>query len=223
MRLNKDCQPIQTVRKRRTVNKAQATKTQRLEAKLDGLFKLLQPPTPSTSLSSSNASTSIPPITTELARESLHSQGPCFQDGMDSVARAIQLTIDGPRMNSPTSTADAPYVASGTRSTIYHCSEGSLMGDLEPTSDEAEEYLRDFRTHLVTYFPFVNVPKSTNASDLRRDRPFLWLCMLSITPKSTPRLKAHTKEMKITMGREILVEGKNNIDLLLGLLVFVAW
>lgn len=76
---------------------------------------------------------------------------------------------------------------------------------------------------MATYFPFIIVPESTTARELRRDRPFLWLCIMSIASRSTVQQKALATEIKITMGREILVEGRNNIDLLLGILVFVAW
>ena len=118
---------------------------------------------------------------------------------------------------------DAPYVLSGTRSTAYHCPDSSLVSGLEPSSDQAEEYLNIFRPHTATYFPFILVPESTAAHEIRRDRPFLWLCIMSVAAKSTAQQKALGREVKITMGREIIAEGKNNIDLLLGLLVFVAW
>ena len=76
---------------------------------------------------------------------------------------------------------------------------------------------------MATYFPFIIVPDSLTALELRRGRPFLWLCIMSVASKSTVQQNALRKELKIAMGREILVEGKNNIDLLLGILVFVAW
>ena len=131
--------------------------------------------------------------------------------------------IDGYRLHPPTTAPDAPYVLSGTRSTAYHCPDGTLVSGLEPSSDQAEECLNTFRPHMATYFPFILVPESTAAHELRRDRPFLWLCIMSVAVKSTAQQKALGREVKITMGREIIAEGKNNIDLLLGLLVFVAW
>ena len=67
------------------------------------------------------------------------------------------------------------------------------------------------------------VPDATTAHELRRDRPFFWLCIMSVTSKSSVQQKALGREIRITMGREILVEGKNNLDLLLGIIVFVAW
>lgn len=130
--------------------------------------------------------------------------------------------MDGLRLHSTTSDPDASYVASGTRSTIYQCPQSSLVRCLEPSSEEAEECLNLFRPYMATYFPFIIVPESTTARELRRGRPFLWLCIMSIASRSTVQQKFAT-EIKITMGREILVEGRNNIDLLLGILVFVAW
>ena len=130
---------------------------------------------------------------------------------------------DGVRLNSPTIAPDSAYVTSGTRSTIYQCPEFSPASGLEPSPDEAEEFLRGFRPHMAMTFPFIIIPESTSAQELRRHRPFLWLCVMSVASKSTVQQKALAKEIKITMGREVFVEGKNNIDLLLGMMVYVAW
>lgn len=46
---------------------------------------------------------------------------------------------------------------------------------------------------------------------------------MSVCSKSSAQQLALGKEARIIMGREILVEGRNNLDLLLGALVFVAW
>ena len=76
---------------------------------------------------------------------------------------------------------------------------------------------------MAMTFPFIIISESTSAQELRRHRPFLWLCVMSVASKSTVQQKALAKEIKITMGREVFVEGKNNIDLLLGMMVYVAW
>ena len=219
-RLNKDCQPIHTVRKRRAVNKPSAPSTAKLEEKLDGLFKLLQSTTEST------ASASTAPTSTQPSPESLQSDVASPKATEDFVPRALQhLNWNRPRMDGLhlKTAADAAYVTSGTRSTIYHCPESSPTSGLEPSLDEAEEFLKSFRLHMAPWFPIIIVPESTTAQELRRYRPFLWLCIMSVTSKSTVQQKALGKEVKITLGRELLVEGKNNIDLLLGIIVFVAW
>ena len=229
LRLNKDCKPIQTVRTRKTANRPLATKTERLEEKLDGLFKLLQSSTTSKSIADQNISVSTASTSTQPSPESLQSCITSSDESEDFGPHAIQrldwnrIPAHELRLHLPTLAPDAAYVVSGTRSTIYHSPESSLIIDNEPSFDEAEECLQSFRSHMATYFPFIIVLESTTAQELRRNRPFLWLCIMSVASKSTVQQKALAKEVKITMGREILVEGKSNMDLLLGLLVFVAW
>lgn len=229
LRLNKDCQPLQTVRSRKTINRPSATTTKKLEEKIDGLFKLLQSSTSSTSLAERNAPASTAPTSIQPSPDSLQSRVASTECGEEFGPHAVHRlnwnrpSIDGLRLNSPTIAPDAAYITSGMRSTIYHCPEGSLTDGLEPSSDEAEEYLKSFRTHMAAYFPFILLPEPATAHELRRDRPFLWLCIMSVASKSSAQQKALGHELKITMGREVLVEGKNNIDLLLGIMVFVAW
>lgn len=230
-RLNKDCQPLQTVRKRKTVSRPSAAKTERLEEKLDGLYRLLQSSTSSTSVSSvgQTVPVSTAPNSNQPSPQSLQSGVTSPENGGDFNPYSIQPqnwscpSINGLRQHSPTNAPDGGYVTSGTRSTVYHCPDSSLVSDFEPSPDEAEECLNIFRQHMATYFPFIMVPDATTAHELRRDRPFFWLCVMSVTSKSSVQQKALGREIRITMGREILVEGKNNIDLLLGILVFVAW
>lgn len=229
LRLNKDCQPLQTVRKRRTGNRPSATKTQMLEEKLDGLYKLLNSSTSSTSIAGQNDIISTAQTSIQPYPESLQSLGPSAKNGEDFGLCSIQRlgwnqhTIDGLRLHSPNTDPDSSYLSSGTRSTIYQSPRSSLIGGVEPSSDEAEECLNIFRTHMMTYFPFIIIPGSTTAHELRHDRPFLWTCIMSISSKSSLQQMALAKEVRITMGREILVEGKNNLDLLLGILTFIAW
>ena len=213
---------METVRRRRTVNKPSATKTQKLEEKLDGLFKLLQSsasitPTADLAASVSTASTSAQP-----SPGSLESQVASPKDAGDFGAQRPKSSC-GVRLNSPTIAPDAAYVISGTRSTIYQCSDYSPSSGLEPSLNEAEEFLGSFRSHMATYFPFIIIPESTTAQELRRYRPFLWLCIMSVASRSTAQQRVLAKEVKITIGREVFVEGKNNIDLLFGMMVFVAW
>ena len=217
---------METVRRRRTVDKPSATKTQKLEEKLDGLFKLLQSSASATSTADLTASASTASTSAQLSPESLESHIANPQDAGDFGPQRPNLSrpsLDGIRLNSPTVAPDAAYVTSGTRSTIYQCPEASPISGLEPSPDEAEEFLRSFRPHMATTFPFIIIPESTTAGELRRYRPFLWLCVMSVATRFTVQQKALAKEIKITMGREMFVEGKNNIDLLLGMMVFVAW
>lgn len=229
LRLNKDCQPMQTVRKRKTVNRRPATKVERLEERLEGLFKVLQSSNSSIPTAEGNTSASIAPSAIQTSPRLPQAQvvSPENREDFES-HETLRLNwnraiVSGLRLSSPTTAPETAYMYSGTRSTISHSPESTLISGFEPSSEEAEEYLKTFRPHMAMYFPFIIVPETKTAHDLRRERPFLWLCIMSVASKSTMQQKALRKEIKITMGREILVEGKNNMDLLLGMLVFVAW
>ena len=229
LRLNKDCQPTQSIRKRKVTIRPSATKDQRLEAKLDGLYKLLQSSTASTSIA--GQSTSAPRASSSHQPISQSLQTPAASPGASEHPESSSIpplnwsgdSIDVTRMESLALAPDASYVVSGTKSTITYCPNISIINCSEPSFDEAEECLNLFRTSMTTYFPFVNVSESTTARDLRRERPFLWLCIMSIASKSVIQQKRLGREVRITMGRDLLVECKNSIDLLMGLLVFVAW
>ena len=213
LRLNKDCQPTQSVRNRKTSNKQSAVKAERLEAKLDGLYKLLQSSAASSSIAGPSISVPGALSSRQPFPQSLQTPAASPGDGGGPDLRPRSLVL----------TPNASYVVSGTRSTISHCPETLLMDSSEPSFDEAEECLNFFRTSMTTYFPFVLVSDSMTARELRHDRPFLWLCIMSIASKSTVQQRTLAREIRITMGRELLVEGRNNIDLLLGILVFLAW
>ena len=229
LRLNKDCQPLQTVRKRKAIGKPSVARTDMLEEKLDGLYKLLQCSTPSISPAGQDAAVSTPPTSIQPSTESLESLGPSPKGAEDFGPRSIQRlgltrrSIDAPRLHSPITAQENSYVTSGTRSTIYHSPESAFISGCEQSSVEAEEYLNTFRTRKADHFPFIVIPESTTAHELHRDRPFLWTCIMSISSKSSAQQLLLGKEIRITVGREMIVEGRNNMDLLLGILVFIAW
>ena len=95
--------------------------------------------------------------------------------------------------------------------------------DFEPSINQAEAYLRNYQEVKHPYLPLIILPACVDAQQLRQERPFLWLCIMAISSKSSDQQKALGREIRLTVGREILLEGKNNLDLLLGLIVYTAW
>ncbi len=118
--------------------------------------------------------------------------------------------------------------ASSSRSVSSSIGASTAPASLASTASvepSAEQYLDYFRTHLLKYFPFLHLPPETDAHQLRRDRPFLWLCLVAAASQST-----HTKiqlgdTIKQEVTRRIFLDNVPtlNIDLLLGLLVFLVW
>lgn len=58
---------------------------------------------------------------------------------------------------------------------------------------------------------------------LRKERPFLWLCVMAVSSTDVARQNALGRAVREIAAREIMVEGERRIDLLLGLLCFIGW
>ncbi|KIW35297.1 uncharacterized protein PV07_02000 [Cladophialophora immunda] len=93
----------------------------------------------------------------------------------------------------------------------------------EPSQAEAEEFLASFRTYKSRCFPFVHIPSTTTASHLKQERPFLWLCIMSIASKSTSQQRLLGSRIRHLIAQEVVVQLNRNMDLLLGILAFIGW
>ena len=91
------------------------------------------------------------------------------------------------------------------------------------SEEECEEYLEIYRSKMINFFPAVIVEQTVKATELREERPFLWLVIKAICTKNSARQVALGLEVRRTLGEKILIEGAKSLDLLLGLLVFTAW
>lgn len=251
-RLNKDCQLSAATRIRKTIRKP-PTKVDRLEEKLDGLVTLLKSSTGTASgpaptieedgtisMESTSGAGATPtnPVQYQLTPPdslmySLETSPKDSEVGRPSYAlttssRIVKMCpLSGPQignmsLNTPLTDLKTSYTASGTRSSASH-SNTALSVRLEPSIEEAEEYLTIFKMHMMHYSPFMSIDAKTTARELRQERPFLWLCIMAISSKSTEQQKALGREFRLTVGREMLLEGKNNLDLLVGILTHVAW
>jgi hypothetical protein len=71
----------------------------------------------------------------------------------------------------------------------------------------------------------LHLPPETDSNQLRRDRPFLWLCLVAAASQSTQTKLALGDRIKQEVTRRIFLDNEPtiNIDLLLGLLIFLAW
>jgi hypothetical protein len=100
---------------------------------------------------------------------------------------------------------------------------GFRRTDGQPSPAEAEEYLINFQTNNSKYFPFVYIPSTTTAQQLRQERPFLWLCIMTVGSKSTSQQQVLGTKIRKTVAQEMIVQSEKSIDLLLGLLIFTGW
>lgn len=238
-RLNKDCQLSATTRKRKTPTRKSGTKVDRLEEKLDGLVTLLKSTVQPTPLSAENETGSTDAVHNQLTPESMGSLDPSVRedDGHEhsscrDIAALTTSTykeqiarpcLSGMLRNGPVIGPETSYAAYGTRSSTFHSPDATRSSGHEPTLEEADEFLDIFKAQMIQYSPFIIIPVATTAQELRSERPFLWLCIMAIATKSTEQSKILGREIRLAIGREILLEGKNNLDLLIGILAYTAW
>ena len=88
---------------------------------------------------------------------------------------------------------------------------------------EADELLQIYRV-ASSDFPFVYVDPTATLESLRWDKPFL---ILSILVMASPRARSLQvlleKELREVLAQKVIVEGELSLDLLQGLLVYLAW
>lgn len=97
----------------------------------------------------------------------------------------------------------------------------SFEDDVTPF--EAENILQRFRNGYLAMFPFVYIKPDTTPEELQQYRPFLWLNIRTVCEKSAPKMYAMGDYIRELMGRKVLVELERDMDVLLGLMVYLGW
>jgi hypothetical protein len=250
--MNKDCQPAPAVRQKRVSKRPASTlKTTALEEKLDGIVQMLQrsqAPSPDTRQGRGQILNGVDPRASSGPQDANQISQ---RDGSGGAtvgysgfsAANDRPSIHGKRLDEiaqqhgPTNRSKIGrdgfvlYPANGPLTPATSIAGRSTMADgLEipidyPLESEAEleEYLATYRTKMAPYFPIVCINATTTVEELRNDRPFLFLVIRAICSKNLERQAALILRIKKALGREMLLEGTKNLDLFLGVLVFVAW
>ena len=191
-----------TVR-RRNPKKPSPFKTAQLEEKVDSLLSLLQ---------AGGQSDAFPHHSSNQTNNnaSLHIQG-----GGESVASALDDHPSDLPLLTP-ETTDSESTSSKSPVSLH----SNLIG---PSPVEAEQYLTTFHTYKAKYFPFVYISSTTTAQQLRQERPFLWLCIMTIASRSTSQQQVLGSQIQQVIAQEMLLKSGQSIDLLLGLLAYIGW
>ena len=194
-RLGKECNPIAATRKR-VEKKHSSSRTAQLEEKLDDLVSILR----------SSQGGAIP--SSRPAYSEPHRQGHIAQPSrLDSLATAA--TASSPHAGFPShSNLNANFNESDEHS--------------EPTPAEAELYLQKFRVWLKN-FPFMYIPPDQTAAELRRDRPFLWLCIMNITSMSVPQMLAMKNKVRREVAEAVVIRHEPTLEIVQGLLAYIGW
>ncbi|KAK9257993.1 hypothetical protein V1519DRAFT_455882, partial [Lipomyces tetrasporus] len=220
-RMNKDCQPSPPVRKRRTVKRPTANKASKLEKKLDGLVTLLKSATQSAPGIINATSVNSPP---EGAVPSSHdsASGSTAAGSVGVGYRDYTYNRPLPNRSGFPDSGFTPAASSSSGSTSVNL-QPVFHPALELSPEDAESYLNKFRTDFVKHFPFIVIPPSMTAHQLRQGRPFLWICIMSAASSNSTQQIVLSNEIREILGRQAYVEGTRNMDLLLAVLVYAAW
>ncbi|KAK0634547.1 hypothetical protein B0T17DRAFT_513611 [Bombardia bombarda] len=207
-----ECRPAVAVRRRNPAKTPISSRTReaRLEAKLDGLISLMSARAPSIGDDSIGVGTS----TRTASTASLDHTPPAFipYNRQPEEASLPMDHLSGDNHHIPSPVFSTTAAAAAPASLLY-----------EPCPSEAEEHLANFRLNKLKYFPFVWIPATTSAAQLKQEKPFLWLCVMYAGSKSTAQQKMLAKVIRQTIAQEMVVASTANMDILLGTLAFIAW
>ena len=91
------------------------------------------------------------------------------------------------------------------------------------SEQRAGEFIEAFETDFSS-FPFLTIPSSCALGSIRSERPFLLLAILTIASRKNLTLQESLeKEFRETLGTRLIVEASKDLDLLQGLIVYIAW
>lgn len=88
--------------------------------------------------------------------------------------------------------------------------------------------LAQFQT-TQSRFPFVIIPSEWSPQHMQREHPFLLLVIMTSMVKTNPLLglpevsEALERELNTSLARRLITTGEQDLDLLQGLLVHLAW
>ncbi|KAL6238393.1 hypothetical protein BDW75DRAFT_201681 [Aspergillus navahoensis] len=94
---------------------------------------------------------------------------------------------------------------------------------LTATDAEDEEVLDDFRSNRLPYLPFMYIPSARPAAEIKMEYPFFWRCLVTLHCKDMVRRAALREELKATAARALMVDCQRSMDLLLGIIAYLAW
>ncbi|CAI7584201.1 unnamed protein product [Penicillium discolor] len=156
-RLNKECRPAQTVRKRN--KRPSGSNTAHLEAKLDWIMSAFE---------KSGATPGLPPDwqPVNLGQGSRHDQ-----------SQSAPTTQSSPSVSSLSTAEEGPYPAR-----FLPSYDKEILSLIYVPPAMAQKCLDHFRTRNLQYLPFVYIPDNMTSDQLQQQYPFLWRVMLDLVP-----------------------------------------
>ncbi|KZL88336.1 c6 transcription factor [Colletotrichum incanum] len=97
-------------------------------------------------------------------------------------------------------------------------------GEAPPPPDTDENLLKIYRTEMAPRFPFVLVPEGVSAATLGATRPFLMAAIRMVSSfRSMKSMRGQMYRLLNHIADYMLLRAERSFDLLLGLIVIIAW
>ncbi|KAL2814865.1 hypothetical protein BDW59DRAFT_17638 [Aspergillus cavernicola] len=207
LRLKKRCEPSESVRRRnaQTVDEAD-TRIARLEDKMESMLSAMQ------SFISSQTPVNVLPSN---------------EHGISASTSYSNSTLLNP-MSTNLGFSEGPTFTTDLNTTVTpnpnpFLSHTYPLSPPAPSPNHADERLDFFRTRMLPSFPFIDLSPDMTSWYLRQHRPFLFQAIHTITTFSTQERLTQVEELKRLLFTSAFLKVQSNIDLLLGVLTYLAW
>ncbi|KAF4344954.1 Zn(II)2Cys6 transcription factor [Fusarium beomiforme] len=203
--------------RKRVTKKSTSSRTAQLEEKLEDLVTILRASQPSNG--------------------HMHSAGPGESSALPNSSQLGHLTsrleslATAAASSSSSETQPHPHAVphsydSRSTNTQYHTSPSSTGDDpstlSDPTPEEAEMYLQKFQDWLKN-FPCMILPHDATAAALRKEKPFLWLCIMNITSMCVEQQMKMKDRVRQEIASRIIINHERSLDCLQGLICYISW
>ncbi|KAJ5398898.1 hypothetical protein N7465_009387 [Penicillium sp. CMV-2018d] len=196
-RLNKECRPAQTVRKRN--KKPLGSNTAHLEAKLDWIMSAFE-------------KSGAPP-----GRPSYWQPVNLEQSSRDP-SQSAPATQSPPSVSSFSTAEEGQYPAQ-----FLPSYDKEILSLIYVPPAMAQKNLDQFRTRNLQYLPFVYIPDNMTSDQLRQQYPFLWVCIMEVTTFNSPEKGDSFGRITNHIHQRVMLDLVPSMDLLLGIMTFVSW
>ncbi|PIG83065.1 C6 transcription factor [Aspergillus arachidicola] len=199
LRLKRKCQLSEKVRRRHgPMAEGSDTRIARLEEKMKSLLAAMD-----TFVSSSGSFGTL----ADTTRPGATSIGALTNTTSSDLSARLALS-NATVSTHPNSSLQASSYATSPTASLLNQEDGRL------------EY---FRTRMLPYFPFIDLPPEMTTQYLRQNRPFLLRAIYTVTTFSNQEKLAQVEELKHLLFTSALLKVEPSIDMLLGLLTYIAW
>lgn len=193
------------------------TRVSEMEKKLDKLSAVIT----ATNGPNSAPQPTLPPVTALPSQISEVTQSTPTPASIAPVPTLPSVT-KAPILSNPSSTPEATH-------SFWEFMNDTIsgLGRLDPvirsiSMIHIQLLLENYRT-MADFFPFVNLPKDCSCRDLLQQRPMLVFSVLTVASHDS-RLSQLTLSREFRKVAMVMVmNGEKSLDLLQGLLVFIAW